>query len=137
MTICNYMGLKDGEVFRCGKSKSTKLIGISSFFFKCKTDTSDSVRITYLWSNSIQGMIGNNMLPNVPKATIYDFYNFCRDTTVRKYKGNHAIFDLDSETTAEIQIDESILGKKCKYNKGKPCKRRWVFGWTSSHKYHL
>ena len=74
----------------------------------------------YFWSNSIQGMIANNMLPNVLNATMNDLYNFCRDITVRKFREDHAIFNLDSETTVEIQIDEFIFEKKCKYNKVKP-----------------
>ena len=63
----------------------------------------------------------------------------CRDITVRKFRADHAIFNLDSESTVETQIDESIFGKKCKYNKGKPYKRRRFFGLPqpSSHQCYL
>ena len=48
-------------------------------------------------------------------------------------------FNATEETTIELQIDESIFGKKCKYNRGRPFKRRWIVGISQQafHKRHL
>ena len=41
---------------------------------------------------------------------------------------NPVYFDNDGDIEMEIQLDESIFGKACKFNKGKAFRRYWLFG---------
>ena len=63
------------------------------------------------------------MLKKLDKNTVNDYFTFCRDITVKRFKEDPIMFDAPSEKLITLQTDESIFGKKCKYNRGKPHKR--------------
>ena len=73
----------------------------------------------YLWATSCQAFIAKVFLPQMCLNTICDYYSFCRDIAVEKMKKQQITFNATEEITIELQIDESIFGKKCKYNRGK------------------
>ena len=64
--------------------------------------------------------------------TIYDYYNFCRDITIEMNDKNSVNFHPTDNMQIELQIDESVFGKKCKYNRGKPHNNYWIFGISDS-----
>ena len=50
-------------------------------------------------------------------------------------KKNPIKFEIENGLEIELQIDESLLGKKRKYNKGKYFQQQWVFGISNQKKH--
>ena len=139
MKLRKFPRVSDDEVWYCTICKSSKSIRHNSFFNKCRTKLQDSLLIMYLWSTSCQGFMVKHLLPEVNTETIYDYFSFCRDITVQKMKREPVLFGNEDDADVQVEVDESIFGKKCKYNRGRPFKRRWLFGISDSkkHKCHM
>jgi len=78
------------------------------------------------------------MLRNVSANTVQDWFSFCRDICIKHYEEEQVKF-VSTDVNCEVQIDESIFGKKRKYHKGKTFSRFWVFGITDqkNHKCYI
>ena len=118
----------DGYTWACNKCKKTKTIRDGSFFHKCRLNMKEILVIMYVWAVGVQGFTVSKMIPRVPRNTVYDYFSFCRDITIEKIRRCPVMFDDSSTMEIELQIDESVLGKKCKYNRGRPFKNYWLFG---------
>jgi IS1 family transposase len=57
-------------------------------------------------------------------------------TSVTKTKCS-LVLGGDVECGANVELDESLFGKKCKYHKGKVHQRSWVFGIVERHSRNL
>ena len=69
---------------------------------------------------------------------INDWYSFCRDVCIKHFINNPVKFS-NGLVKRELQMDESIFGKKRKYHRGKNFKRFWVFGISNpdEHQIHI
>ena len=138
MLVRKYSKVSDGYAYYCSKCKKTSNIRIKSFFAGSRIDLGDIVMIMYLWSNGVQAFICRRLLPNLNERTIHDWYSFCRDICIKHFDDNPTQFNKGNLQT-ELQIDESIFGKKRKYNRGKNFQRFWIFGISDAenHKVHI
>lgn len=118
----------EGYRWYCSKCRTAVSIKKDSFFSKTRIPIGIVYQILYFWSASLQGYLAMNLMPNVNKNTIYDFYNFARDICVETIKQTDNFFKEDGDFEIELQIDESVFGKSRKYNRGKAFKQTWVFG---------
>ena len=136
MSIRNRSNTLDGIAYYCGKCKTTKSIRAGSFFSKTKLSLTHSFFVMYSWSTGLQGYQLKHLIPNSPIDTVYDYFSFCRDVCLEYFKNNPVIFEPSSELQCELQIDESVFGKQCKYNRGRGHKNYWLFGISEpkSHK---
>ena len=62
------------------------------------------------------------MMNEIHLRTLQDWYNFCRDICEQHFVDKPVIFN-EGVVKTELQIYESIYGKKRKYNKGKKFKK--------------
>ena len=92
----------------------------------------------YLWSTGVPAFICHRQIPEVSRKTINDWYSFLRDICIRKFEEEPVRFNSD-EVADEVQVDESLFGKKQKYHKGKSYQRSWFFGISDQqkHKCHI
>ena len=74
------------------------------------------------------GVSVQTQFPDLNKDTIYGLYTLFRNLRIPYFEKHPIVFGSNSNLSAEIQLDESLLGKACKYNKGKPFPRYWIFG---------
>ena len=132
MTLRENSKTSDGYVFKCNTCKSTKSIRTGSFFTRTKLSFENVYGVLYLWSVGIQGHIIKEMMPSMRPNTMYDFMNFARDICCEVVDKNPVVFTNENEIQIEIQIDESIFGKRQKYHRGKTFGKQWVFGISQS-----
>ena len=128
----------DKCTFYCIKCKKMKSIRASSFFEKSKINLKDVLIIIYLWSTGVPAFICQRQLPEISHKTINDWYSFCRDICIKKFETEPVQFD-SNQVSVEVQVDESLFGKKQKYHKGKIYQRSWFFGISDQqqHKCHI
>ena len=98
-----------------------------SFFEKTRLSLEDTLTILYFWSIGVPSFMTERIIPEVSDKSIQDWYSYCRDIAITHFQ-EHPVKFNSGRVTAELQIDESLLGKKQKYNKGKYFKREWLFG---------
>ena len=98
------------------------------FFSKTKLSIENVYGILYLWSVAVPGHIMKKMLPSIRANTLYDYMNNAKDICCENVDRNPVIFESIANVEIELQIDESIFGKRQKYHKGKAFKKQWVFG---------
>ena len=110
----------------------------NSFFEKTKIQLEGILIIMYLWSTGVPAFICHRQIPEVSHKTINDWYSFLRDICIRKFEEEPVRFNSD-EVAVEVQVDESLFGKKQKYHKGKFYQRSWFFGISDQqkHKCHI
>ena len=123
MNIRNYPICLVGYKFYCIKCKQVKSIRTNNFFYNTRTDLTD---------------ITCRFLPHLNRKMIIDWYSFCRDVCIKHFIDNPVKFS-NGLVKSELQIDESIFGKKRKYHRGKNFKRFWVFGISNpdEHQIHI
>ena len=72
-------------------------------------------------------------LTDIAHSTIVHFYDTLRHRIIAK--GSAMQMDGDVFGSAMVvEIDESLFGKKQKYNRGKQTKKQWVFGLVEQKK---
>lgn len=137
MILRNYSS-KDGKCFHCKACKKQSSIRDQSFFEKSKLPLHTIVKIMYMWSLGIQSFIVERLFPNISDKSIQDWFSFYRDICIKYYEHLPLRFEK-TDVRCEVQLDESIFGKKRKYNKGKNFSRYWLFGISDqkNHKCHV
>ena len=85
MKLVEYTKSKDGEVWKCRQFKSTSSNRKGSFFYKCRTELTTSLLNMYLWSASIQVFQAEGLLLKINRNTVYDYFTFCRNSTVKRF----------------------------------------------------
>ena len=97
------------------------------YFQGSKLSLRDQYMIIYAFSLDFPIHECEKLLPSIAHTTIVNYY-----AKLRK-----VISDIIQTTVMEgnveglsqiVEIDESLFGKKQKYNKGRPTKKQWVFG---------
>lgn len=84
----------------------------------------DLALLLYLFALDIPQYEVEKFAPYLAHSTVCDWYKKFRQIC------DYYIQDisLGSEVETIVEIDESVFGKKQKYNRGKKCNRVWVFG---------
>ena len=126
----------DGYKFYCTKCKHLSNIWARSFFEYHRTELSDIVKVIYFWSTGVQAFICCRFLPHLNRKMVNDWYSFCRDICIKHFNDNPVQFN-NGDVTSEIQIDESIFGKKRKYHRGKNFMHFWIFGLSNPKQHDL
>ena len=89
-------------------------------------DLSDAAIIFYCFSMDLSVSDTEKMLPHVAHTSIVRLYaklsTMQQKTECTKMEGT---VDGDAQV---VEIDESLFGKKQKYNRGRPTKKVWIFG---------
>lgn len=67
-------------------------------------------------------------MPNLSRKTIGKWFQNFRSSCDRFLNSNPILMEGDVYANEVIEIDESIFGKRRKYNKGKAFRQVWVFG---------
>ena len=106
-------------------------LNISILFFfksqKSKLKLVDIFSILYCFGIDFQVYQCNKLFPHIDEKTIIDWYYILRDVCSTSLLANPV--KLGDGTTSEIiEIDESLFGKKRKYNRGTGNQKYWVFG---------
>ena len=82
--------------------------------------------------------LAGSSLTLIGKWLMTSWYGFCHDVFIKHSIDNPVKFNIGL-VKSELQIDESIFGKKRKYHRGKNFKRFWVFGISNpdEHQIHI
>ena len=128
-------GLSDEFVWQCSQCRRQYSVRSDSIFAKSKLSIQTIMQIILYWASGAPGHTTCNLLRDVSANTIYKWYKVCRDKVHAKMQTEKIKFTGDG-VTAEVQIDESLCGKKRKYNRGKFFSQVWLFGISqlSEHK---
>ena len=126
-THVKYRGRIDKYVWRCPSCKTVTHLREDSFWSRQRLDLSVYLYILYLFSHNISPETGSQMLPDgVHLHSIQTWYNFYRDIMTKSLL--QAPIQLGGPGTI-VEIDESKLGHKRKYNVGRMRPNSpWVFG---------
>ncbi|KII64006.1 hypothetical protein RF11_08817 [Thelohanellus kitauei] len=117
---------KDGQVWRCFKSKCDKARSVRhrSFFKRSKLSLGKLLMILHLWAKQYPLILIQEDF-DFSKQTIIDWARFCRDLCVEYFINNmHTKIGGSSKI---VEIDESLLVRR-KYNTGRLLKQQWMFG---------
>ena len=130
--------VSDKVMFFCRKCKKMYSIRSKSFLKNTRCDLRYILKVIYFWSIGVPSFLVERMVPEVSDKIVQDWFSFCRDICIENFKKNPVQFN-EGKVRAELQIDESLLGKKQKYHKGKIFKRDWLFGISdpSAHTCHV
>lgn len=122
---------RDTKVFRCKAHKNQKAsIKKGSFLQDSKITLQEFIRIAYVWSRQITGVVASDMC-EVSGKTICSWYQYLRDATSHHMVMNPYQIGGPGHV---VQIDESLICKR-KYNRGRVPEQRWVFGgWDTEDK---
>ena len=118
---------RDGVSWRCTNNRAHEVsIRENSFFARSHFDVRDLLQFTkdFLDGHSLRTCARFGGLDY--KKTSVDWANLVRDI-FRQYIGD----ELPGLTfSGEVEVDESLFGRKCKYNRGNPAKgvQIWIFG---------
>ena len=120
-------GTSDQQVFQCNICKSRKSIRKGSFWSKSKLPLTILLAILYFFAQDLSVSQCKNFLKKrVSKPSIIQWYNYFRDIMTTYLARNIIRFD----DNCVVHCDESFIGGKQKYNKGRvpKVKTRYVFG---------
>jgi transposase-like protein len=119
----------DGFRWLCNNCKKySQSIRDSSFFAKSHLPIKDILFIMYWWSaQHSQASLMHET--GFARQTVIDWYNFCRDICISWNNRNPVEiggFDDNGHPTI-VEVDETVIYKR-KYQRGRCCKQRWLFG---------
>lgn len=116
-----------GTVLRCNKNRDhEQSVRKNSFFEKSHLTIQDAMMFVKSYLDGFSLSTCAKFSGVAYGSTAVDWGSFVREVMMEFYERN-----LKSKTlSGEIEIDESLFGRKVKYNKGNPHKglRVWVFG---------
>ena len=121
--------LTDKEIFQCNLCRQRHSIRTGSFWSKSKLELTVLVTILYFFANcSTVTNVRNFLHRKASKTTIIQWFNYFRDV-MSTYLSNHpAMFQ-----NCTVHIDETFIGGKRKYNRGRipNVRPRWLLGIVS------
>ena len=104
--------------------------------------TKESFLIIYLCCTGDPAYITSKQCPEINRKAIYKWYSTLREIVKQANELHPLCFKLyyficQAEYICySVQIDETLIGKRRKYNKGKYFKQEWLLG-MSQQKEHL
>ena len=129
-TPCSKMmdiSLKDREIFQCNTCHRRYSIRTGSFWFKSRLALNILLAILYFFSEGLNVSQCKKMLKTqVSVKSIIQWYNYFRDICTCHFSNNSVTFS----STSTVHIDETAIGGKRKYCRGRlpKIKTRWFFG---------
>ena len=120
-------GSSDCEIFQCNICKCCQSIRKGSFWAKSKLPLTILLAILYFFSQELSVSQCKKLLKNrISTPSIIQWYNYFRDVTTTYFVHNPIRFD----NNAVVHCDESFIGGKHKYNRGRipHVRPRYVFG---------
>ena len=121
------ISLTDREIFQCNFCHRRYSIRQGSFWFKSRLALNVLIAILYFFSEGLSVTQCKNMLKSqVSTKSIIQWYNYFRDVCTCYFSNNFVMFDR----TCTVHIDETAIGGKRKYCRGRvpKTKTRWLFG---------
>ena len=115
----------DSFVWQCKNCKKCFSIRKGTLFSGSKLALRAIFRIIHCWAIGIPGHSAVNLIPNVSKNSIYTWYSTCRNIVHARMMDGKISFEGKDIV---VQIDETLCGKKRKYNRGKHFSQTWLFG---------
>ena len=123
-TLVRDISLSDTQIFQCSnrQCKARYSIRTGSLFEKSKLSLTKLMTIIYFFCAG--SSVGKCVkFTKVSRRVCIQWYNYCRDICTRYLHDNPVHFNCS------VQIDETALGGKRKYNRGHVRgKPRWIFG---------
>ena len=98
----------------------------------CKLNLQQQTMLLYLYAIDIPIYQAQKMLPEIAHSMLVRYYKSLR-STISNAGASMILGGTVDGATNIVEIDESMFGKKRKYNRGKPTKRFWVFGMVERH----
>ena len=99
---------------------------MAQFFSGSKLTIKEFFLIIYLWCKREPAFSTIKHCPEINHKAIYKWYSTVRE--IVKQANNLHPPCFKQNVSAGIQIDETLIGKRRKYNKGKYFKQEWLFG---------
>ena len=116
----------DGYRFVCRQCKRELSIRTGSIFSGSKLKIKEIFLIIYLLCKGDPAYSTIKHCPEINPKAIYKWYSTLREIVKQAHELHPPCFKQN--VSASIQIDETLIGKKRKYNKGKYFKQEWLFG---------
>lgn len=127
MIITKRKKLTDKFEWRCPSKCRRKSVRTDSFFSKSHLSLKTLVYCIYFFLSGVKFKDIRTFI-KISKRTITDWINFFREAATSK------LLSLPEDELKigglgkRVQIDETLLSKKSKYNRGKRYKQVWLFG---------
>ena len=97
------------------------------FFQDSRLPLETQTMIFYFFSIDLQLYQVEKMLPDIAHSTLVNYYQMLRQLCRQHWSSMKMVGNVEGFHNI-IEIDESLFGKKQKYNRGRPTKKQWVFG---------
>ena len=137
-SIIGDISLSDCQIFQCNHCCRRYSVRTDSMFAKSKLKLSVLLCILYFFCNcSPVSQCLTFLKLRVSKVSIIQWYNYFRDVMTTWLSQNPIQFN---GTVNVLNVDETAIGGKCKYHRGRFTKLpRWLFGIVDklTHKIHL
>ena len=130
--------LTDKQIFQCNSCKKRYSIRTGSFWSRSKIALNVLLAMLYFFSEGLKVSDCRKMLKNqVSEKSVVQWYNYFRDICTCYFSNNPVLFP----NTAVVHVDETAIGGKRKYARGRipKTKTRWLFGMINkeSHKAYV
>lgn len=96
----------------------------NSFFYNMKLTAGEAVRLLYAWSMRFSQAKAGEMAGVGPSA-VSDWYKYCRSVCSQELVSRSCQIGGEGHV---VEIDETSLAKKRKYNRGRVYQDYWLFG---------
>ncbi len=125
--VCQRNKSSDGVAWRCPSRKHEYSIGKFSFFERSHVSFQDVLQFIKCFLDNNALLTSSKFSGLDYKKTSVDWANSIRDL-LKQWVSHH---DYDNvQLSGDIEIDETLFGRQCKYHRGNPhvSLKVWIFG---------